>query len=171
VGTLLGSGTLRGYTLGFMRCVLRTLSFLRHISALLNILYRYIFTVFSHSRLPSHLWYLQQYLTVAMALIRALFLSLFVLKTTCIQFEIPTVENIVGAILATNDKYVHFQGNHSSSGITKRQSSSYWYENINHQGISAFGPSGYQVFRNVKSYGAKGTWPLTCINEIDDRLT
>ena len=33
----------------------------------------------------------------------------------------------------------------------------YWYETINHQGIAAFnGNSGYKVFRNVKSYGAKG---------------
>jgi glucan 1,3-beta-glucosidase len=101
-----------------------------------------------------------------MALLCALFLSLLLLKATCVQFEIPVVENIVGAILATHDKYVHFHGNHSSSAITKRQSSSYWYENINHQGISAFGPSGYQVFRNVKSYGAKGTWLLTLIDEI-----
>lgn len=35
---------------------------------------------------------------------------------------------------------------------------SYWLENIKHQGIAAFNadPSGYQVFRNVKDFGAKG---------------
>lgn len=33
---------------------------------------------------------------------------------------------------------------------------SFWLESISHQGISAFGPSGYQVFRNVKDFGAKG---------------
>lgn len=32
----------------------------------------------------------------------------------------------------------------------------YWYEQIQHQGVSAFGPSGYTVYRNVKDYGAKG---------------
>ncbi|KAG6854164.1 hypothetical protein C0991_009816 [Blastosporella zonata] len=34
----------------------------------------------------------------------------------------------------------------------------YWLESIKHQGIAAFNsnPSGYQVFRNVKDFGAKG---------------
>jgi glucan 1,3-beta-glucosidase len=34
----------------------------------------------------------------------------------------------------------------------------YWLEEIGHQGISAFNsdPDTYQVFRNVKSFGAKG---------------
>jgi hypothetical protein len=34
----------------------------------------------------------------------------------------------------------------------------YWLEDIRHQGISAFNsdPDTYQVFRNVKSFGAKG---------------
>ncbi|KAI0029202.1 exo-beta-1-3-glucanase [Vararia minispora EC-137] len=32
----------------------------------------------------------------------------------------------------------------------------YWLQNIVHQGTSPFGPSGYQVFRNVKDFGAKG---------------
>ncbi len=34
----------------------------------------------------------------------------------------------------------------------------YWLESIPHQGISAFNsnPASYQVFRNVKSFGAKG---------------
>lgn len=36
--------------------------------------------------------------------------------------------------------------------------SPYWLESIAHQGISAFdsNPASYQVFRNVKSFGAKG---------------
>jgi glucan 1,3-beta-glucosidase len=34
---------------------------------------------------------------------------------------------------------------------------SYWMEEIQHQGIAAFNPNAsYQVFRNVKDYGAKG---------------
>ncbi|PMD62903.1 glycoside hydrolase family 55 protein [Hyaloscypha bicolor E] len=40
--------------------------------------------------------------------------------------------------------------------IQQRDAPSYWYENIAHQGISAFGPSGYQVYRNVKDFSAKG---------------
>jgi glucan 1,3-beta-glucosidase len=36
----------------------------------------------------------------------------------------------------------------------------YWLESIMHQGISAFNsnPASYQVFRNVKSFGAKGMY-------------
>jgi glucan 1,3-beta-glucosidase len=32
----------------------------------------------------------------------------------------------------------------------------FWQQNITHQGTSPFGPSGYQVFRNVKDFGAVG---------------
>ena len=34
----------------------------------------------------------------------------------------------------------------------------FWLQNIKHQGIAAFNPnpSGYQVFRNVKDFGARG---------------
>ncbi|KAH8650653.1 glycoside hydrolase family 55 protein [Tricladium varicosporioides] len=42
------------------------------------------------------------------------------------------------------------------SNIEPRASTPYWLEGIQHQGISAFGPGGYQVFRNVKDYGARG---------------
>lgn len=68
------------------------------------------------------------------------------------------LEAVVGHILSEVDSYVHYKSNTSStSGIAKR-ASSYWYENIAHQGISAFGPSGYTVYRNVKDYGAKGPY-------------
>lgn len=43
----------------------------------------------------------------------------------------------------------------SVSGVSKR-ASTYWYENIAHQGIAPFAPSGYQVYRNVKDFGAAG---------------
>lgn len=90
---------------------------------------------------------------------RALLLSAFLLQAACEQFKNPVVESIVENVLSTYANYIHFDGNHTNStSLSKRQSSSYWYENINHQGISAFGPSGYQVFRNVKSYGAKGVF-------------
>jgi glucan 1,3-beta-glucosidase len=92
-----------------------------------------------------------------MKLFKAALLSVFALGAWCKHFEIPEVENIVGNALKEFGDYVHFQGNHSeASAGTKRQSSTYWYETINHQGISAFGPSGYEVFRNVKDYGATG---------------
>jgi hypothetical protein len=45
----------------------------------------------------------------------------------------------------------------SHVGAVERDVTPYWYEAIAHQGISAFGPAGYQVFRNVKDYGAKGS--------------
>jgi hypothetical protein len=32
----------------------------------------------------------------------------------------------------------------------------YWLQNIAHQGTSPFGVAGYQVFRNVKDFGARG---------------
>ena len=38
------------------------------------------------------------------------------------------------------------------------QDEPYWLEKIKHQGIAAYNPdpAGYQVFRNVKDYGAVG---------------
>ncbi|AEO55693.1 glycoside hydrolase family 55 protein [Thermothelomyces thermophilus ATCC 42464] len=53
----------------------------------------------------------------------------------------------------------------SSSGSSSSTSSSsagvpactdFWLENIKHQGVAPFAGSGYEVFRNVKDYGAKG---------------
>lgn len=43
--------------------------------------------------------------------------------------------------------------------ITAASSCSYWLEDIKHQGFSPFNtnPSSYQVFRNVKDFGAIGT--------------
>lgn len=44
----------------------------------------------------------------------------------------------------------------SPAQVDATEATAYWYEGITHQGISAFGPSGYTVYRNVMSYGAKG---------------
>jgi glucan 1,3-beta-glucosidase len=44
----------------------------------------------------------------------------------------------------------------ADASLVKR-ASTYWYENIAHQGIAPFAPSGYAVYRNVKDFGAKGT--------------
>jgi glucan 1,3-beta-glucosidase len=101
-----------------------------------------------------------------MAFLRALVLSSLVLRASCAHFEIPEVAAVVGEIVNKLGTYVHYHGNHSDvptippqsdfASILPRQSTSYWYESITHQGISAFGPSGYQVYRNVKDYGATG---------------
>jgi glucan 1,3-beta-glucosidase len=40
----------------------------------------------------------------------------------------------------------------------EKRASTYWYENIAHQGVAPFAPSGYTVYRNVKDFGAKGTF-------------
>ena len=41
----------------------------------------------------------------------------------------------------------------------------YWLADIAHQGTAAFNsnPSGYNVFRNVKDYGAKGDFPTNLV--------
>ncbi|KAI0024622.1 putative Exo-beta-1,3-glucanae [Xylariomycetidae sp. FL0641] len=51
--------------------------------------------------------------------------------------------------------YRHHHGRAVSSGDA---GASYWLEDMKHQGISAFNPNPteYQVFRNVKDFGAKG---------------
>lgn len=96
-----------------------------------------------------------------MGFIRTLLVSLLALQATAGHFDIPVVDAIVHEVLATHEEYVHFKSNASGPAQhVARQSSDYWYENINHQGVAPWAPSGYQVFRNVKSYGAKGT----CIN-------
>lgn len=46
---------------------------------------------------------------------------------------------------------------------------SYWLEHIQHQGLAAFNPvTTYQVFRNVKDFGAKG-YPPTKTSRLDLR--
>lgn len=81
--------------------------------------------------------------------------SALVLRSVSQEMVIPQVEAIVDKAMSKLEAYVRFDGNETAT-INKRQSTSYWYENIQHQGISAFGPGGYQVYRNVKDYGARG---------------
>lgn len=84
---------------------------------------------------------------------------------------IPAVERAVSLQLAKfSDYYVDAANQtldlrsassspdtHDARGIEERQTSTYWYETIGHQGISAFNADKtYKVYRNVKSYGAKG---------------
>ena len=88
----------------------------------------------------------------------------FMLSAACgEQVKIHEVEAVVSEILVKADGYIHYKSNISEanglSSLNKR-ASSYWYQNIAHQGISAFGPSGYVVYRNVMDYGATGNFNL-----------
>lgn len=81
----------------------------------------------------------------------------FALGTIGAQFKILEVENTVKEIVYEYLNNTNLPGNESYGfNIQQRDAPSYWYEDIAHQGISAFGPSGYKVFRNVKDFGAKG---------------
>jgi glucan 1,3-beta-glucosidase len=95
-----------------------------------------------------------------MKLICTAILFIFVLGTSAQLPEIPEVEDAAGYVLKGFEDY---DGDHSETPISKRQSTAYWYEVIDHQGISAFGPSGYQVYRNVMDYGATGESQLRCV--------
>ncbi|TVY65549.1 Glucan 1,3-beta-glucosidase, partial [Lachnellula suecica] len=85
------------------------------------------------------------------------------------QLVIPQYERLVSSIVSSASSQIeHTRPTgtaasapaKSSSAVAPKvdvaQATTYWYEQITHQGISAFGPSGYTVYRNVKDYGAKG---------------
>jgi len=102
-----------------------------------------------------------------MGFFRSAVVSVLMLGAACgEQFKIPEVEAVVGEILSKADNYVHYKSNMSETrGLPsmKKRTSSYWYENIDHQGISAFGPSGYVVYRNVMDYGATGIFTCSAL--------
>ena len=80
------------------------------------------------------------------------------------HFDIPEVDAAVSRVRHDYSAYFNHQPALGSSNTTKKGSGvkpqaagqAYWYEQIAHQGISAFGASGYKVYRNVKDYGARG---------------
>jgi len=81
---------------------------------------------------------------------------------SCAHFEIPQVESIVDDILHEYGNIVHYSATQTNDTfISELAATPYWYETIAHQGISAFGPAGYQVFRNVKDYGARGSFDIS----------
>lgn len=47
--------------------------------------------------------------------------------------------------------------NSSKPDITAAASSNYWQANIQRQGTVAFGAPGFQIYRNVMDFGAKGS--------------
>lgn len=105
-----------------------------------------------------------------MGFFRSAVVSALMLGVACGEhFKIPEIEAVVGEILSKAEDYVHYKSNVSEardlSSMTKR-ASSYWYENIAHQGVSAFGPSGYVVYRNVVAYGAKGIFTCFMLKKI-----
>jgi glucan 1,3-beta-glucosidase len=82
---------------------------------------------------------------------------LFILSATCIQLENSRVDHVPRNLLNEFEGNLNYERANSEVSTTpNRQSTPYWYETIAHQGISAFGPSGYQVYRNVKDFGATG---------------
>jgi glucan 1,3-beta-glucosidase len=88
-----------------------------------------------------------------------------VLNASAAQIDIPSVDAAVSAALKDYGNYGAYTGPQkkppAKAKITQENAlladgSTFWLESIGHQGVSAFGTSGYQVFRNVKDFGAKG---------------
>ncbi len=96
---------------------------------------------------------------------KAAIVAAIALEARCAHFNIPEVSNIVNDVLVQFSDVVHYDGNETYTtnptdiqqrDVLSRDASSFWMESIAHQGVSAFGSSGYQIFRNVKDFGAKG---------------
>ena len=71
--------------------------------------------------------------------------------------HISPVDSVVYIGPRGSDTAAHKTSSTSSGAVTPT-SAPYWLEQVKHQGIAAFNPSPstYQVFRNVKDFGAKG---------------
>lgn len=109
---------------------------------------------------------------------RSIFLLSFTLWATSpalaehVHDPIPWVESVVASMTSVLQPAVTYAGPTGNASIALKMSTAasmfaaaatpaatpYWLETIKHQGIAAFNtnPSSYQVFRNVKSFGAKG---------------
>ncbi|KAI8963483.1 glycoside hydrolase family 55 protein [Daldinia sp. FL1419] len=102
---------------------------------------------------------------------RFLAAALFLTPILGEKLVIPEVQSAVSAQLAEFSEYAGEYGSaivndvsSASSGSEETKieeratTSTYWYETIAHQGISAFSTNRatYKVYRNVKDYGAKG---------------
>lgn len=92
------------------------------------------------------------------------------------QLVIPFVQEAVAKELASFNKYTAYNGPTGAAKAALAATSPaaapnaqvnavaapaasypYWYEHITHQGKAAFNSNtGYTIFRNVKTYGAKG---------------
>lgn len=80
---------------------------------------------------------------------------------------LPQVDSMVKSFMAEYASSSHNSGpagaklalaaSHHEKRDVESRATEYWLETIKHQGISAFGPSGYKVYRNViTDFGAKG---------------
>ena len=89
------------------------------------------------------------------------------------QLVIPAVQSDIAQQLAKFSKYTEYEGPTGTAAAILASASAaavpevrlaaastpypYWYETITHQGKAAFNTNtSYAVFRNVKTYGAKG---------------
>lgn len=90
--------------------------------------------------------------------------------------DIPAVDELVQSALKPLADWTDYDGPtgtassdlskstktvHANIAIEAVADASYWLADIAHQGKAAFNsnPSSYTVFRNVKDYGAKGSFP------------
>jgi len=89
-----------------------------------------------------------------------------------VHYKIPQVEYFVQSMTREYGNWANYHGP-TGTGLRPRPTHtkvpprpsnvcSYWLENIQHQGVAAFNPdpTGYQVFRNVKDFGAVGTYDV-----------
>jgi hypothetical protein len=77
--------------------------------------------------------------------------------------DIPEVDAIVAFITSELHAWMTYSANpeptpffHPKPQPTPAPASQYWLGQIKHQGVAPLAASGYQVFRNVKDFGAKG---------------
>jgi len=109
-----------------------------------------------------------------MGLTHALIILIALVLHSSSSYSPPAVSSLVADILTGYDDYVHYNGSVIDShaftiqhaSYLESRDASYWYEQIPHRGISAFGPAGYQVYRNVKDYGARGQYTFSCQDEF-----
>ena len=85
-----------------------------------------------------------------------------------LHVNIPEIDSAVGFVLSKFHQYPAYHGPTGTATTALHTSKTpiptstptcapYWLETIKHQGVAAFNPNaGYQVFRNVKDFGAKG---------------
>lgn len=85
--------------------------------------------------------------------------------TTHDGHQIPEIESVVASMTQEFEPAVTYVGpteaQHSHYSTSRPSATptpaSYWLADIRHQGVAAFNPdTTYQVFRNVKDFGAKG---------------
>ena len=83
-------------------------------------------------------------------------------QTIALQFQLQIPERISFTISVLRDwtswnKEGRILDTQSPLPPAVAAADSYWLEDIKHQGFAAFNPdTSYQVFRNVKDFGAKG---------------